>query len=378
MIQAIHRNSNILNNAQDLKHLFTFEKFPVFMGCTEENSDEDLYFDMSWHISESTGIIQLNPLIPEETLYSKNHGAGSVGKIWKNHHVKFAEFFSKLKPNSVLEIGGGHGLLSLAYKKIEDIPWTIVDPNSTRVDGVTAKTINCFFDENFSVEEEYDLVVHSHVFEHMFYPNIFLQNLSSFIKSGKRMAFSVPNMKVALNRNYANCISFEHTIFLTEPIIESILSQNKFIIEDKEYYMKDHSIFYVVKKVDYEIDNKLPSSIIEENELLFFRYINHFRSLVEKVNIVIKQTTKPVFIFGAHVFTQYLIAFGLETTKVKFVLDNDPNKHNKRLYGTDLHVKSPKILENYDSPLVVAHVGAFTEEIKQDVLKNINPNCEFI
>ena len=48
--------------------------------------------------------------------------------------------------------------------------------------------------------------------------------------------------------------------------------------------------------------------------------------------------------FGAHIFSQYLIMLGLSTKNIKYILDNNKDKQNKRLYGTDLIVKSPKSL----------------------------------
>ena len=56
-----------------------------------------------------------------------------------------------------------------------------------------------------------------------------------------------------------------------------------------------------------------------------------------------------------------------------FVLDNDKQKQNKRLYGTNLNVRSPKILSEYEKPIVILKVGIYKDEIKKDILENINP-----
>jgi hypothetical protein len=82
--------------------------------------------------------------------------------------------------------------------------------------------------------------------------------------------------------------------------------------------------------------------------------------------------------FGAHVFSQYLISFGLNTSKIVCLLDNDLKKENKRLYGTSLISKSPKILKDAPESLVILRAGVYNEEIKNDILNNINPNIIFI
>ena len=82
--------------------------------------------------------------------------------------------------------------------------------------------------------------------------------------------------------------------------------------------------------------------------------------------------------FGAHVFSQYLISFGLRSKKILYILDNDKKKQNKRLYGTNLTVKSPKILSKYKNPLVILKVGVYFNEIKNDITKNINHKTKFL
>ena len=92
------------------------------------------------------------------------------------------------------------------------------------------------------------------------------------------------------------------------------------------------------------------------------------------ININDKQ---KIYLFGAHVFAQSLIKFGLNTSNISCLLDNDLNKHGKRLYGTDLVVQSPKILESVNNPVVILKAGVYNQEISDDILNNINPNTIF-
>ena len=52
-----------------------------------------------------------------------------------------------------------------------------------------------------------------------------------------------------------------------------------------------------------------------------------------------------MFLYGAHIFSQYLLAFGLNQNKIEGILDNSQLKIGKRLYGTNLKVFDPKIIE---------------------------------
>jgi len=59
-------------------------------------------------------------------------------------------------------------------------------------------------------------------------------------------------------------------------------------------------------------------------------------------------------------------------------LDNSSLKQEKRLYGTNLTVKSPKILKNYKKPTVILRAGLYNDEIKKDIIENINSDTKFI
>jgi hypothetical protein len=95
------------------------------------------------------------------------------------------------------------------------------------------------------------------------------------------------------------------------------------------------------------------------------------------LNRTINAIKQPLYLFGAHIFSQHLIAFGLDTKRIVSLLDNDPNKQGKRLYGTNLMVQSPKALRGVNNPSVILKAGVYDDEIKQDILGNINSGTNF-
>lgn len=378
-MHKIVRNNDVVLGNNDLENLYTFENFPVFMGCTSQDPSNDILSDMSWKISKESGMIQLNPLLPLDVVYSNEHGSGTTGKAWDEHHEAFAQFVNKYDINNVLEIGGLHGILAQKYFSLKGkAKWTIIEPNPIVPESAPVKVIRGFFDNNFTSDEKFDAVVHSHLLEHVYNPDEFMSHQSSFIKEGNLLLFTLPNMQVMLENNYTNCINFEHTIYLTEPYIEYFLGKYGFELIEKQYFRKDHSIFYCAKKTLNNTSTKLHKGLYKLNKNTFLNYIKHHVDDVNNINKIINKIEIPVYLFGAHVFSQYLISFGLDTSKIICLLDNDTKKENKRLYGTSLISKNPKILKDIPQALVILRAGVYNEEVKNDILTNINPNIKFI
>jgi len=374
----ILRNKSILDNNSNLEHLYTFNKVPASMGCTSFPIEEDLLFDQIWDICSNTGIIQLRNLLSLDLVYKFAHNDG-IGDIWENHYQKFSDFIIKYNVSNILEIGGGTGRLGkLFLSKNSKGNWTMIEPNYSYPDNSIPnfKIIKKWFDQSYQIDTKYDAIVHSHVFEHIYDPLNFLQTLYDKMDEKKLHIFSFPNLYSFLKKYFTNTLNFEHTAFLTEEITDLILKQIGFEILNKEYY-EDHSIFYACKKsIPQHIS--YPQHIYDNNKKLFLDYINFYQIEIKKINNQIENTNGDLFLFGAHIFSQFLIYNGLNTSKIKGILDNSNIKQTNRLYGTNLNVFSPKILKNYSNPVVILKTAAYNEEIKQDILNNINNNTLFI
>jgi hypothetical protein len=377
MITPIIRKKGLFTDGNNLETILKLDSVPVFMGCTTAPADQDLKHHLIWDIDSESGGIQLKELIPIDILYPEAHNAGLIGSIWNKHHDDFAEFIKNFEPRSVLEIGGSHGVLCDKYSCYTEIPWTIIDINPVPNSESKAIFINEIFDENFNYEKDFDVLVHSHFLEHVYSPIEIMKKMSDMLSPNKKMIFSIPNMQSMLDKKYSNCLNFEHTYFLSEPYLEHLLSKYKLKILDKRYFMADHSIFYCVVKDSSIIELPVPN-LYQENLKLFNSYVEHYNKMSVNLNKTIDKCNNNIYLFGAHIFSQNLIIFGMKTEKIKYVLDNDLCKHDKRLYGTNLIVKSPQILKNDYQPIVILQAGVYNEEIKKQILNDINPSTIFI
>jgi hypothetical protein len=147
---------------------------------------------------------------------------------------------------------------------------------------------------------------------------------------------------------------------------------------NKEYFRDGHSIFYATVHDPSVNPIALPPGLYEKNKQLYLNYVQYHEELIEDLNRKMSQLNQPLYLFGAHVFAQYLIAFGFDTHRIVSLLDNDPKKQGKRLYGGSLTVQSPKVLREVERPVVILKAGVYNQEIKEDILGNINKAVIFL
>jgi predicted small secreted protein len=143
---------------------------------------------------------------------------------------------------------------------------------------------------------------------------------------------------------------------------------------ETNYFKDDHSVFFCAKKVRDSIEEvDIPKEFYSKNKKIFEEYITYHKGLVKELN----KLEGNVYLFGAHIFSQYLLQFGLDDNKIVNILDNDPNKQGKRLYGTNLIVKSPEVLKDEKEGTVILKAGIYNSEIEEQIIK-INSNIKFI
>ena len=148
------------------------------------------------------------------------------------------------------------------------------------------------------------------------------------------------------------------------------MCQYDFEIEEKE--IDNHSIF--IKAVKKEKNNSLHEFDFSYIKPMFDNYIKKLSDDVEYINS--KLSGEKFYLFGAHIFSQYLISMGINKNQIINILDNDFNKQEKRMYGTNITVKSPQILKNIDKPIIVLRTGIYDNEIKEKILQ-INSSSIF-
>jgi predicted SAM-dependent methyltransferase len=363
----IHREECAICSGE-LASLYVIDNMPIKLCCVD--SVEGECFPISFSRCRICNTIQLDRLIPLDVLYSSSHNTVSVGKTWENYFRMFCDKVGEIVEDAVvLEIGDPSGRVACALSNYD--VWYIVEPNKN--ESVQWKEnihfIEDFFDENFSLGFSVDRIVHSHVFEHIYSPNVFLKKCWNVLKEEGEMFFGIPNMEYIAKYNLAPCLGvfFEHTIFLSKENIKYLLNRNGFEIVSI-YDYENHSILFHVKKV-------MPAFIdvvsITDYTPVFLNSIENWKAMIRSVDDSIE-----LYIFGASYNSQYILALGLANKKIMGILDNCKEKQGKYLYGYPLKIFSPSVICGKVCGVIVKN-GYYSNEILSQ-LRELNSDVIII
>ena len=373
---TIERSHCVLTGAHDLQTIRTLPRFPVHMGCVSDPAEADLFAPMTWTQSSSSGSLQLNPLVPLELVYLGAHNA-TIGETWRTHHREFATFLHASGPKRVLEFGGADGFLaSIVREQMTDVAWTIIDPNPT-VDDDSITIVRGLVEPGMSIPDDVDTIVHSHFLEHVYEPRALLEWIATAARVGTRMVFSLPSMLQQLQHGYANALNFEHTVFLRHEYAKWLLETTGFeLVRTREF--RDHSIFFECVVVDSGRRSVAPlPSLGAENRALLEAFLDGMTADVRDLTARIDSWPGDVFLFGAHVFAQFLLAAGLPESRISGLLDNNPAKAGRRLYGSNLVVSPPSVLAGRRDTAVILRAAHYNDEIRRQIKEEINGDIEF-
>lgn len=384
-----------------LNHIYILNYMPKKLSCI----DNPIYdtASLSFAQCDICNTIQLDELIPLNILYSESHNYTSVGKIWENYFKMFCNIIEPIISNkNVLEIGCPSGKIALQMNNYNQ--WFIVEPNKNVNVNFNDNIIfiQNFFDEHFKIDKIVDVIIHSHLFEHIYEPIVFLKKCFEILSENGEMVFGVPNMEHMAETGICPFLGvfFEHTIFLNKDNITYLLNRHGFeIIKIIDY--EKHSTLYHCRKIktfikvhdvttindcvimssESTVEESVNNSIDYQFKLknyyeIYNNTLNEYKLFVNICNDIIINTNTQVYLFGASYNSQFLSCLGLNINKITGILDNCKEKQGKYLYGYNLKIFDPTILIN-NNCIVILKNGYYASEIKKQIMY-INKNTRII
>lgn len=363
--------------AADLEPLLEIDGVPVHMGCTDQPREQDVFFDQRWATCARCGSVQLAALAPLDLVYQSQHNA-AVGGVWARHHSALAAFVAEWSPRTIVEVGGASGALAREYVAAHDVAsWTVVEPNPTFTPQPPIHLVTAYVEEAGDVVGEADAVVHSHLLEHLYEPRAFLRGLREQARPDAWMLLSVPNLPSLLEQSGANALNFEHTYFFDAALLVWMIRDAGFTVREPRPF-EGHSLF-VAARPDAEPGAAGPPPDASGGARALARFVAAAREDATALAARAAAFDGPVYLFGAHVFSQFLIGCGFPAQQAAGVLDNDPHKQGLRLYGTPLEVAAPAVVAEVDAPAarvaVIVRATHYSAEITEQ-LRTLAPQVE--
>lgn len=369
-------------DSKKLKYLDTFVDMPIHIGTTSAAPIEDAFMDQVWAICADCGCIQLHTLLDPTILYSNSHNPGTTGNTWSRHHRDFGMFVAQHMGENLIEVGAGTDRLARnihGYK-----PWssyTIIDPLvQTSLNVVPITVVRALFGVDFNSDLGLvDTIIHSHTMEHFYDVSDTVKLMAELLPTGGKMIVSIPLINEVLRGGHHNGLNFEHTYMTSKTNLEFVLGRHGLTITHWTYF-NPLNVFFCAEKCAQTHGAIAPQKEVDINVAIFQEYT---RILGDKYLRILEHLEsslfKPTFMFGAHVFSQVPLTIVPELIPhITAIIDNDPLKQEKRLYGVrGLPVFSSEIIRNIHSPRVIVDAAQYTTEIVSELIK-INPNVEIL
>ena len=146
--------------------------------------------------------------------------------------------------------------------------------------------------------------------KHSYDPISFLKTIYNQIENDTLHIISIPNLFHLVENKFTNGLNFEHTVFLTEELVDNILGSIGFEIIKKQYHDELPCIFYATKKSERK-DVTYSHSIYQKNKKVFLDYVDGQLADVKELNEKIDKFKGEIFLFGGHIWSQFLISNGL-------------------------------------------------------------------
>jgi 2-polyprenyl-3-methyl-5-hydroxy-6-metoxy-1,4-benzoquinol methylase len=356
--------------SEKLYQVASVESAPGFLGCTHQAASNDLFLSFNIHVCPCCGLIQTDAQATE-SIYEVLHSE-ALGPTWGMHHDELARFIDEhiSSQSSVLEIGSSAQPISRRLSKtpkkvfyidpIKEPPFQL-NQNEQYLSG--------FFPQ-VHPDEKVDVIIASHVFEHIPQTDAFIRAIQSSLKRGGLFFISIPQFETWFARSYFNAISAEHVTYAFPYQLQFLAEQHHLSLKLELH--REHSLFALfshgIKEESLIIFDPL------KNIALLKKWVEEFNSMTRLKNEI--PVNQPIYIAGASHLSQYFLLCN-QALSVAGVLDNASRKWGARLYGTKVNAFPFSELMNHSQPTVILTPSPYAPEMR-DQIRRLNPQAGII
>ena len=367
------RTNCVICSKDNFLEIYNKEKYPIVFTPPgkDKNIEDDENENLHFIGCQYCGCVQTKRLVDQEKLYKDAYNITYNYPTMQRHHNLFADFVIKNIINKqIIEIGGSNGALVKIILSKQKIDYTIMDlcdraPNILNVNFINANCEIADFPEN-------NTIILSHVFEHLYNPFMFVQNVKR--NNINQILISNPDFDMLLERNDNSFINFEHTYYCNTSQLDHLMKQCGYYRQNILNFEK-WAIFYNYIKDD----NVLVDDEVTKNVYLLDTLKEYFICRENKIKNIKIDNDNKTFICTAGHYGQLVYTFLDENVKNNIIgfLDSDSFKIGKRVYGTKHFTYDKSKLCDYENINVILCAERYRDEIINEILSH-NQNTNII
>ena len=337
---SLNRTFCTICNYSTFDTIASFPHFPI-MAISNESVQEH-YFDFTLITCKQCNCLQLKNLVDPSILYSDVYTSASFSPSWNDHHINFSKFIlTSTTASSFLEIGANRGDLYTLLSKEKTIDYTTLDmfKHSELPSEIKFVHGNC---ELFDFTG-YRSVILSHVFEHLYSPRTCIANLRK--ANVDEVFISIPHFDQLLKNQSIQLLHSQHIFYCGIDYIIYLFSLFNYRCNKHFIYNGNFKsiMFHFVS------DHRMLSTSIPSTSIQLYKeiYVNNIQK-IQKF-----QVPSNCYIAPSGVYGQFFYYFLNKKENIVGFLDNNTQRHNKTLYGTDKIVYSPRDIDYHNVTVLV-------------------------
>lgn len=252
------------------------------------------------------------------------------------------------KINSILDIGCSNGY-TLSLFLNDNIEVLGVEP-SQKLKEIAKEKYNVsvktrFFNKNIDIDQKFNLIILSHIVEHLMYPSEFIKSLRKNLSQNDFIFIEVPTIN-KFTKDWMFHISFEHVNYFNLNSLKNLMILNGFELQNKIIFKNQSNcapgyptLGTVWKKKNISSHKNQFASTDHLQNYIF--ELNNYKKQIETKIEKIKNRNIRIAIWGAGTITAQLFAnTKISQCNVSFIFDIDSKKNLLKMAG--IIIKTPK------------------------------------
>ena len=355
------------------KLLLNFGKQPRCFDFVKSGKLLDLYYDFSVCQTINTGLIKLKYPIPAEQLHptydwirnkEPNDHANIIAQeiiqnTKKDSRVLFLSNFDKIPYILTKKVIGTRALM---LDTLDDLNIIEKTPDQALIQDKIKKEVTVRLLEKYG---QFEIITSCRLLEHTASISNFVEALNNMLKPGGKIIVEVPDSTKSLLQGDIAMLWEEHIHYFTPESLRSEFEIQGYVLEKQinYHYPQEDALICIFSKNTANTANSLASPHGEYSLANVYKNkINSLRKEIEDELIMLKKNFGEIVIFGGGHRTIMFINLLNIASQISYIIDDDKNKKNLRLPGSNLKIKGSASIKNSEIGVCLLSVNIRIEE----------------